>query len=60
MPHSRPSTIFLEVTVRKKTKKPQLPRAPLPRQTGGHHKPAKGRGSYNRQLDKLAIHKEVR
>ena len=32
-----------------------LPRAPLPRQTGGYHRPKKGRGSYNRQFEKLAI-----
>ncbi|MEK7227328.1 MAG: hypothetical protein AAB641_00320 [Patescibacteria group bacterium] len=35
-----------------------LPRAPLPRQTGGYHRPAKGRGSYNRQSEKLAVKKE--
>ncbi len=34
-----------------------LPRVPLPRQTGGYHRPGKGRVSYNRQSAKLAIKK---
>lgn len=33
-------------------------RIPLPRQTGGYHTPDKGRGSYNRKKEKLAIKKE--
>lgn len=35
-----------------------LPRAPLLRQTGGYHRPDKGRGSYNRQKEKLQFKKE--
>ncbi|MDO8565034.1 MAG: hypothetical protein Q7R67_00175 [bacterium] len=37
----------------------RLPRAPLPRQTGGYHSPDKGRGAYNRQHEKLATKKET-
>lgn len=36
-----------------------LPRAPLPRQTGGYHRPDRGRGSYNRQQAKLALKRGV-
>ena len=40
----------------KKTKRNlHLPRVPLLRQTGGYHRPQKGRGSYNRQREKLAL-----
>ena len=39
----------------KKQKRVKLPRAPLPRQTGGAHRPIKGRGAYNRQQAKLAL-----
>ena len=46
-----------EITMSTK-KKLNLPRAPLPRQTGGYHKPAKGRGSYDRQAAKLNLRRE--
>lgn len=38
-------------------KKKSFPRVPLPRQTGGFHRSKKGRGSYNRQHEKLAFRK---
>lgn len=38
-----------------KDRKPKLPRAPLPRQTGGAHRAGKGRGAYNRQQENLAV-----
>jgi hypothetical protein len=42
-----------------KSKKPALPRVSLPRQTGGAHRPKKGRGSYCRQESKVSLKKEV-
>jgi hypothetical protein len=38
-------------------KKPKV-RVPLPRQTGGYHKPGKGRGAYNRAQAKQQLKKE--
>lgn len=39
-------------------KRNRLPRAPLPRQTGGYHKPGKGRGSYDRKTEKQKVHRD--
>ncbi|HYE22096.1 MAG TPA: hypothetical protein VD998_00730 [Verrucomicrobiae bacterium] len=38
-------------------KKPKV-RVSLPRQTGGYHRPGKGRGSYKRAAEKLKWKKE--
>ncbi|MBX4204837.1 MAG: hypothetical protein KW788_01450 [Candidatus Doudnabacteria bacterium] len=41
-----------------KDRKPKLPRVPLPRQTGGFHRPDKGRGAYKRSEEKQKWKKE--
>ncbi len=38
---------------------PQLPRAPMPRQTGGYHRPLKG-GRYNRNREKEETRRTIR
>lgn len=43
----------------KRKKKPKLPRAPLPRQTGGVHAAEKG-GKYRREWDKDKVRREIK
>jgi hypothetical protein len=38
-------------------KKLRLPRAPLPRQTGGFHRPGKGKGVHDRRETKAKLRK---
>ena len=45
--------------MKKKKRKIKLPRVPLPRQTGGAHKPKKGKGVSDRRNVRVQLRKQM-